>query len=85
MAFFKAPTPHGPTKEKCDEVIDLSSTESIGDASMDDETADRIYEETLRNEIQHWLSNHGTHLFALETTKFLAREQRRENLATKRR
>lgn len=49
-----------------------SSTEEY-DAIMDQDTEDFITQE-----VQSWLAQHGTKLFALETSKFLATESREQ-------
>jgi len=63
---------------KLEKVIDIddlstSSTEEF-DAIMDQDCEDFIIKE-----IQDWLAMHGTKLFALETSKFLAAEAKAQN------
>lgn len=66
-------------------IIECSDTESLGDTSMDLCSAEHIvFEDALRDEAQRWLADHGAQLFALEASKFLSRERRRKNLASKR-
>lgn len=57
-------------------VSSASSTESMDE---DDYT-----EAAVRDEIQQWLSKHGKALFALESSKFLSAEKRRESIKSRR-
>lgn len=50
----------------------LSDTEEL---SMEDE-----YEQVVRVEVQDWLAQHGSKLFALAASQYLAREAKRKNL-----
>lgn len=62
-------------KRKTEEVDECSTTD---DLSLSDE--DRTAETTARELITAWLDLHGTKLFALESSKFIAREAKRKNL-----
>lgn len=72
---------------------DLSSSKLLRQSSRmhqmvesdeDDTTVENSYDEhtehVCREEVQQWLSKHGKALFALESSKFLTAERRREVL-----
>lgn len=59
------------TKHNVSEEMDTSDTES------DEQT---LLEGAVIDEVQIWLATHGKSLFALECSKFLASERKRQNL-----
>lgn len=63
-----------------------AKSEDSDTLSMDEEglSEDELMESCIRSEIQDWLSKHGKALFALECTKFLANERKRETAKNKR-
>jgi len=54
---------------------ECSTTEEL---SLEDE--DCALEEAIQRSVQQWLDLHGTKLFNLEASKFIARETKRKNL-----
>lgn len=73
---FFAKTPKKSLKKEAEpsqsQIDVLSDTESV---SMEDD-----WEQVVRIEVNQWLAQHGPKLFALETSKHLAREAKRNNL-----
>lgn len=65
----KSVKPHDVSSEE------LTSTEEI---SVEDDEVQM--EATMRRAVKDWLDLHGTKLFALESSKYLAREAKRKNL-----
>lgn len=57
------------------EADEVSTTEEL---SVDEE--DTTLEETITRSVQQWLDLHGTKLFNLEASKFIAREAKRNAL-----
>lgn len=55
-----------------------SSSSSEEESTMD--LAAEEWEAIVRDEVKEWLSLHGTKLFALESSKFLAAEAKRKNI-----
>jgi len=68
--------PKTPFKPPRSNICSVSSTDSL-DESMEDSEPTLIsavdVEESVRDQIQQWLDLHGGSLFALETSKYLAR------------
>jgi len=61
-----------------------SSSTSSTEEYMYEDGMDTGIEGAVRDEVQLWLASHGTKLFALETSKFLAAESKRKTVPGKR-
>lgn len=59
-----------------------SSSESTSSTEeyMQAETFEPGIESLVRDEVQLWLASHGSKLFALEASKFMAAESKRKNV-----
>lgn len=60
---------------------DIMEDHSGSESTMEQED---VAEAVIRDEVQLWLDHHGSKLFALECSKWLAMEKRRTNIASKR-
>lgn len=83
---FKSPRK---TEKKKDETpvmaLDVSSTSQSSEMSTVSSETDRpALEDVVREEVQEWLAIHGSKLFALETSKYLATAHKRQSLTTAR-
>lgn len=78
---FKAPRPSQGKPKEITNVLRLDSSDSTSTTEdMQEEQLDAGIESLVRDEIQLWLSSHGSKLFALEASKFNAAEAKRKNL-----
>lgn len=59
--------------------VHSSSTSSTEEMDSDNYAREE-FELIVRTETKEWLALHGTKLFALETSKFLATEAKKKNL-----
>lgn len=66
------------------ELFESGSSTSSTEEYMSSEGLDSGIEGCVRDEVQLWLASHGTKLFALETSKFLAAESKRKTVPGKR-
>jgi len=80
---FKAPRPLRDLTNGTS-AINLDSDTSTTEEYMSDNEMDPGIEALVRDEVQLWLASHGTKLFGLETSKFLANESKRKNIRSAR-
>lgn len=65
---------------------DANMQSQMVDSTSSNESMERedLEEAIIRDQVQLWLDQHGTKLFALESSKFLSQEKRRKDVANKR-
>lgn len=63
-----------------DDTTEEQSMESNSDASQSQGNCDEDMDDLIKEETQNWLALHGPKLFALECSKFLSRERKRQDL-----
>lgn len=59
-------------------IQNVSTEEESSSQSMDQDHKD--WEDHIKQGVEEWLAMHGPKLFALEASKFLAKEQRKKDL-----
>lgn len=72
------------TQQALNASIQIKSHSSTSSTEEMLEENQHEWEEMVRKEAQAWLDEHGTKLFALESSKFLVREARKKNLRSAR-
>jgi len=74
-----------PLKERKNKnVLHISSGSCSTTEDMQEDGMDADIEECVRSEISGWLATHGSKLFSLEASKFLAAESKRGSVRSKR-
>lgn len=68
------------TQQALNAEISIKSNSSTSSTEEMLEDNQHEWEELVRKETQAWLDEHGTKLFALESSKFLVKEARKKNL-----
>jgi len=81
---FKTPRPVLKKREQNVKRLSISSGSGSTTEDMQEDGLDSDLEECVRSEISQWLATHGSKLFSLETSKFLAAESKRASLKSKR-
>lgn len=71
-------------KQREKNVLRISSGSGSTTEDLSEDGMDADLEECVRSEISGWLATHGSKLFSLEASKFLAAESKRASIRNKR-